>query len=59
MTVEDQDASTVVQYHTFDTAQEDSVCAANALESRQYVQRMTDGWNEDAKGVLIFVSLSN
>ena len=39
------------------TAREDSVndvLAENA--SRVHVQQMTDGWKEDAKGVLIFVS---
>ena len=41
------------------TAREDSVndiLAANVSESRVHVQQMTDGWKEDAKGVLIFVS---
>ena len=41
------------------TAREDSVddiLAANASESSVHVQQMTDGWKEDAKGVLIFVS---
>ena len=30
--------------------------AANASQSRVHVQQMTNGWKEDAKGVLIFVS---
>jgi hypothetical protein len=34
----------------------DEVRDANASERKVYVQRMTDGWKEDAKGVLIFVS---
>jgi hypothetical protein len=42
------------------TAREDSVyemmLTENTSEPREYVQRMTDGWKEDAKGVLIFVS---
>lgn len=42
------------------TAREDSVyemmLAQNTSESRKHVQRMTDGWKEDAKGVLMFVS---
>jgi hypothetical protein len=42
------------------TAQEDSVSemmsTENTSEPREHVQRMTDGWKEDAKGVLIFVS---
>jgi hypothetical protein len=42
------------------TAREDSVyemaSADNTSEPREHVQRMTDGWKEDAKGVLIFVS---
>ena len=28
----------------------------NASERKAHVQQMTDGWKEDAKGVLIFVS---
>ena len=43
----------------FTTAREDSVyemmLAENTSEPREHVQRMTDGWKEDAKGVLIFV----
>jgi hypothetical protein len=42
------------------TVQEDSVyemiSAENASEPREHLQRMTDGWKEDAKGDLIFVS---
>ena len=44
------------------TAWEDSVndvLGAAASESRVHVQQMTDGWKEDAKGVLIFASLFN
>ena len=40
-------------------AREDSVnerLAANLSESRDHVERMANGWKEDAKGVLIFVS---
>lgn len=44
----------------FTTAWEDSVDemmpAESTSEPREHVQRMTDGWKEDAKGVLIFVS---
>jgi hypothetical protein len=40
-------------------AREDSVnemLAANSSESRDHVERMANGWKEDAKGALIFVS---
>jgi hypothetical protein len=42
------------------TAREDhfvnDMLAANASESRVHAQRMTNGWKEGAKGVIIFVS---
>ncbi|KAF8493437.1 hypothetical protein F5888DRAFT_1618006 [Russula emetica] len=31
--------------------------AENTSEPREHVQRMTDGWKEDAKGVLIFTGI--
>ena len=44
------------------TAREDSVyeimSAENTSEPGEHVQRMTEGWKEDAKGVLIFVSFA-
>jgi hypothetical protein len=41
------------------TAREDSfneMWTTDASEYRAHVQRITDGWKEDAKGILIFVS---
>ena len=38
------------------TVQEDSSSAENMSEPREHVRRMAEGWKEDAKGVLIFVS---
>ena len=37
----------------------ETMLAESTSEPREYVQRMTDGWKEDAKGVLIFVNSFN